>query len=63
MECDWSSDVCSSDLLFVIGIPIKLLLGFVMLSIVVPGFLYIFQNLFKAMIDQIYDMLRLIGGA
>lgn len=46
--------------IFVVGIPIKILIGLVMLTILIPGFLYLFQDLFKTMFDSLYRLMDLI---
>lgn len=45
---------------FVVGIPVKILVGLVMLTILIPGFLYLFQDLFKTMFDTLYRLMDLI---
>jgi flagellar biosynthetic protein FliR len=46
--------------IFVIGIPIKLLLGFALLLLLIPGFLYLFQELFKTMFKEMERLLFIL---
>lgn len=48
--------------LFVIGIPLKLLIGLVVLLIMVPGFLYLFQNVFTALFEALRDLVSTIAS-
>ncbi|MEB3101149.1 flagellar biosynthetic protein FliR [Ferviditalea candida] len=43
--------------IFVVGIPVKILVGLVMLTILIPGFLFLFQDLFKNMFDSLYRIM------
>jgi flagellar biosynthetic protein FliR len=44
---------------FVIGIPLKIIIGFIVLLVMVPGFLALFQGLFAELFDALY---RLMSG-
>lgn len=48
--------------LFVVGVPIKLLVYYVMLYASIPVFLYILSQLVQTMISSIEQMLRILGG-
>ncbi len=46
--------------IFVVGIPIKILAGFMVLVLIVPGFYYLFQDLFKTMLESVQQLLAII---
>lgn len=48
--------------LFVIGIPLKLFIGLFVLLIMVPGFLYLFQNVFTALFEAIRELIAIIAS-
>ncbi|WP_416827621.1 flagellar biosynthetic protein FliR [Ectobacillus polymachus] len=48
--------------LFVVGVPIKLFVYYVMLYASIPVFLYILSQLVQTMISSIEQMLRILGG-
>ncbi|MGZ9584623.1 flagellar biosynthetic protein FliR [Paenibacillus marinisediminis] len=47
---------------FVIGIPFKLIIGLVVLLLLVPGFIYVFQQVFETMFRAIDHLLRVMPG-
>lgn len=47
--------------IFVVGIPIKLLAGFLMLLIVLPGYFFTLKNLFKSLIQSMEALLKAMG--
>ncbi len=47
--------------MFVVGFPIKIAIGFIVLSIMIPGFLFLFQHLFETMMDQLHQLLEIMG--
>ncbi|MFD2670088.1 flagellar biosynthetic protein FliR [Marinicrinis sediminis] len=48
--------------IFVVGIPLKIIVGYVMLLLLVPGFLYLFTQLFETMFNEMSRLLDLIGS-
>jgi flagellar biosynthetic protein FliR len=48
--------------IFVVGLPVKLLLGFFMLILTMPFLVYFFQDLFFLMFRQVDALLQLLGG-
>lgn len=46
--------------IFVVGIPIKIIIGLLFLSIIIPSLLFLFQDLFKAMFEAIHQILLMI---
>jgi flagellar biosynthetic protein FliR len=49
--------------IFVVGLPIKMLLGFFCLLLVLPGYLYLFSEVFKRLIAYMGQLVQLWGGA
>ncbi|MCE5168070.1 flagellar type III secretion system protein FliR [Paenibacillus profundus] len=49
--------------IFVVGIPIKIIVGLVMLFLVVPGLVYVLQQLFASMFEAMEQLLRMMQGA
>ncbi len=47
--------------IFVIGVPIKILVGFMMFIVLIPGFLYLFEMLFQRMLGSLDDLMRIVG--
>jgi flagellar biosynthetic protein FliR len=47
---------------FVIGMPIKVVVGIVMLVVVMPAFVYLLRGLFDTMFTQMDTLLRMMGG-
>src|SRR5690606_16699308 len=47
---------------FVIGLPLKIMVGFVVLLVMVPGFLYLFQQLFSRLFEAMNRVLMIIHG-
>ncbi|MGE5701213.1 MAG: flagellar biosynthetic protein FliR [Clostridia bacterium] len=48
--------------IFVVGLPIKLLAGFLLLIVVMPAFFMVLSGLFEHMFRAMVDMLKLLGG-
>ncbi|GIP43752.1 flagellar biosynthetic protein FliR [Paenibacillus sp. J45TS6] len=46
---------------FVIGVPLKIIVGLAMMLLVVPGFLYIFENLFGVLFEAMQGVLEVVG--
>ncbi|MEF3304830.1 flagellar biosynthetic protein FliR [Paenibacillus sp. GYB003] len=49
--------------IFVVGVPIKIIVGFLLLVLVLPGFVYLFQDLFGSMFQSLDQLTKLIGNA
>lgn len=47
---------------FVIGIPLKILLGFAVLLILIPGFIYAFEHLFETMFKALHNLFGALGN-
>ncbi|MFK7695822.1 flagellar biosynthetic protein FliR [Paenibacillus sp. HJGM_3] len=47
--------------IFVVGVPIKIIVGFLLLIVVIPGMLYLFQDLFRSMFESMEQMSKLLG--
>jgi flagellar biosynthetic protein FliR len=45
--------------IFVIGMPLKVILGFIMLIVLFPGMTYIFQDLFSSMFEYMQKFLNI----
>jgi flagellar biosynthetic protein FliR len=43
---------------FVVGMPLKILVGLVIVLLLVPGFVALFQTLFNTMFDNMFEMMR-----
>lgn len=48
--------------IFVVGLPIKMIAGFLLLIVVMPAFLIILSNLFGKMFNAMAEMMKLLGG-
>ncbi|WP_019119132.1 flagellar biosynthetic protein FliR [Brevibacillus massiliensis] len=48
--------------IFVVGLPIKIVSGLLILFIVLPGFYYVLSGLFGKMFAAMSDMMKLLGG-
>ncbi|ARU62470.1 flagellar biosynthetic protein FliR [Tumebacillus avium] len=48
---------------FVIGMPVKVLVGMVMVVVVMPAFVYLLRGLFQTMYGQLDTLLRVVGGS
>lgn len=48
--------------LFVVGIPLKLLIGLIILLAMIPGLLYLFQNIFKQLFDALENFIMIISS-
>ncbi|GGF96927.1 flagellar biosynthetic protein FliR [Paenibacillus aceti] len=46
---------------FVIGIPLKILVGLVMLLLLIPSFIYAFEHLFEVMFKALHNLFATIG--
>lgn len=46
--------------IFVIGLPLKIIVGFLILIVLVPGFLYLFKEMFELMFHSLNELLRLL---
>lgn len=49
--------------IFVVGVPIKIIVGFLLLIVVIPGMLYLFQDLFRSLFESMEQMSKLLGTA
>lgn len=47
--------------IFVIGIPVKIIVGLLVLLLLVPSFIYAFQALFEVLFKAMHDLLSTIG--
>lgn len=47
--------------IFVVGVPIKIIVGFLLLIMVLPGFIYLFQDLFGSLFQALDQLVKLIG--
>ncbi|MGG6313534.1 flagellar biosynthetic protein FliR [Paenibacillus macerans] len=47
--------------IFVIGIPVKIIVGLLVLLVLVPSFIYAFQSLFEVLFNAMHDLLSVIG--
>ncbi|MCI3919010.1 flagellar type III secretion system protein FliR [Paenibacillus sp. TRM 82003] len=43
---------------FVVGIPLKILVGLIITVLLIPGFVALFQTLFATLFDHMYDLIR-----
>ncbi|MDF2651379.1 MAG: flagellar biosynthesis protein FliR [Paenibacillus sp.] len=48
--------------IFVVGVPIKIIVGFLVMILVIPGMIFLFQDLFRSLFESMQQMSRLIGG-
>jgi flagellar biosynthetic protein FliR len=48
--------------IFVIGMPLKVLIGFVLLTLLFPSFINLFSELFTLMFDSMQKLLELLGS-
>ncbi|WP_310230385.1 flagellar biosynthetic protein FliR [Brevibacillus nitrificans] len=48
--------------IFVVGLPLKLLAGFLLLIVVMPAFLLTLNGLFESMFRALAEMMKLLGG-
>ncbi|WNQ14228.1 flagellar biosynthetic protein FliR [Paenibacillus aurantius] len=49
--------------IFVLSMPLKILVGLMILILLIPGFSPLFSDLFQDMIDEVRSMIQLLGGA
>jgi len=54
--------VASQFNMFVVGLPIKILVGFIVLLLIVPGMLYLYRDMFEGMIAAMRRLLELAGA-
>lgn len=47
---------------FVVGLPLKILVGFLVLIIVIPVFIMLFQQLFESMLYTMRGLMEILGG-
>lgn len=47
---------------FVIGMPLKIIVGLLMLIVAMPAFVYLMRELFQTMFEQLDTVLRVMGG-
>ncbi|MCG7407480.1 flagellar type III secretion system protein FliR [Paenibacillus sp. ACRRX] len=47
---------------FVIGIPFKIIIGLAMLLLIVPGFVYVMQQIFETLFKAMGELLRVLPG-
>lgn len=48
--------------IFVVGVPIKIIVGFLLLVLLLPGFVYLFQDLFASLFQALDQLVKLIGS-
>jgi len=48
--------------IFAVGFPVKIFVGFVMLMLTMPFFFYVLQSLFAKIIENMAQLIRLLGG-
>lgn len=48
--------------IFVVGIPIQILIGFIMILITLPAYFYALQRVFRHMIQAMGQLLQILGG-
>jgi flagellar biosynthetic protein FliR len=46
--------------IFIVGIPLKIMLGLVIFIILAPGLIYLLQDLFATMFEAMYAMMKLM---
>lgn len=46
---------------FVIGVPLKIIVGLTLLALLMPGMAVLFQNLFEIMFESMQNLLNLLG--
>ncbi|PYI50381.1 flagellar biosynthetic protein FliR [Paenibacillus flagellatus] len=47
--------------IFVVGVPIKIIAGFLLLVLILPGFIYLFQDLFGTLFRSMDQLVKLIA--
>ncbi|MNE90147.1 flagellar biosynthesis protein FliR [compost metagenome] len=47
--------------MFVIGVPLKIIIGLALLALLMPGMAVLFQNLFEIMFESMQNLLKLLG--
>jgi flagellar biosynthetic protein FliR len=48
--------------IFVVGMPLKVLVGFLLLTLLFPGFLTLFSELFSTMFGAMQKLLDILAG-
>jgi len=48
--------------IFAVGLPLKIVVGFIMLVVIMPIFFYLLKILFEKMITSMLELIQLIGG-
>lgn len=48
--------------IFMLGMPLKIVIGFLLLMLLFPGFYFVFQDLFSTMLDSLQKLLNLLAG-
>lgn len=48
--------------IFVVGFPLKIFLGFILLLFTIPLFFYLLQNLFQKVISSMGQLIQILGG-
>lgn len=48
--------------IFVVGFPVKIVVGFLILAIMVTSYLYLFQHLFEKLFSSIRQLFEIMGG-
>jgi flagellar biosynthetic protein FliR len=48
--------------IFIVGLPLKILVAFMLMVILIPGYLYLFQKLFADIFRSMNTLLQILGG-
>lgn len=48
---------------FVVGVPVKILVGLVILLLVLPGFLQFFGKIFETLLEALTQLIRMVGAS
>jgi flagellar biosynthetic protein FliR len=48
--------------IFVVGVPLKIIVGFTIMLMLIPGFMGLFEHIFEALIQAVKHMLQLMGN-
>jgi flagellar biosynthetic protein FliR len=48
--------------IFIVGFPIKIISGFIVLLLTIPGLVYLFNRMFELMFTAMNELLRTIGA-
>ena len=49
--------------IFVVGLPFKIMLGFVVILVMIPGFLFLFQHLFQTLFESMRQLVLILQSA